>query len=49
MEGIIALLRLYGERYINCDNAQAITDINENREEMVGAFNAIVEMFEGAR
>ncbi len=49
MEGIIALLRLYGERYINCDNAQAITDINEHRDEMVEAFNAILEMFEGTR
>lgn len=44
MDQIYSLVKLFGERYIFCDDEQALTDaISENREELVSAFAAIME------
>ena len=43
MKEVYYLLRCFGERYINCDNVEAQFDAEYNRENIVGAYNAIVE------
>lgn len=43
MKEIYYLLRCFGERYINCDNAEAQLDVVMNRENLVGAYNAILD------
>lgn len=45
-EYVIALLKCFGDRYINCDNDQAIIDASFNREDMVSTFNAILDYVE---
>lgn len=42
MEQIYSLVKLFGERYIFCDDEQALFDC-QNREELVSAFTAIME------
>jgi hypothetical protein len=42
MEQIYTLLKLFGERYINCSDDQAMLDAAHNRESLVSAFNAIL-------
>lgn len=46
MNDIYALLKCFGERYINCDDEQAQFDVNYNREDLVSAFNAILAFAE---
>ena len=46
MNNITALLKCFGERYINCDDEQAMFDAKYNREEMVLTFNAILHFAE---
>ena len=46
MNDIYNLLKCFGERYINCDDEQAIFDAAHNREDLVAAFNAIVNYTE---
>lgn len=41
MKDIYSLIKLFGERYIFCDNEQALFDV-ANREELVSAFAAIM-------
>lgn len=41
MEQIYSLLNLFGERYIFCDDDQALLDC-QDREELVSAFAAIL-------
>ena len=41
MDQIYSLIKLFGERYIFCDNEQAAMDL-DNREELVSAFSAIL-------
>ena len=42
MEQIHALLKLFGERYIFTDLDQAKLDLEQNRDDMVAAFEAIL-------
>lgn len=42
MEQIYAMIKLFGERYIFCDDEQARLDIT-NREELVSAYAAIMD------
>ncbi len=43
MEQIYSLIKLFGERYIFCDDEQAKEDAKpENREELVSAYAAIM-------
>lgn len=42
MEQIHALLKLFGERYIFTDLDQAKFDLEQNRDDMVAAFEAIL-------
>lgn len=42
MEQIHALLKLFGERYIFTDLGQAKFDLEQNRDDMVAAFEAIL-------
>lgn len=42
MNHIYSLIKLFGERYIFCDNEQALFDA-ANREELVSAFAAIMD------
>lgn len=42
MNDIYALLKCFGERYINCDDEQAQFDVNYHREDLVAAYNAIL-------
>ena len=46
MEQIYSLLKLFGERYINCSDDQAMLDAAHNRESLVSAFNAILNVIE---
>lgn len=46
MNDIIALLKCFGDRYINCDNDQAVLDAMYMREDMVATFNAILHFAE---
>lgn len=46
MDDIYALLKLYGDRYINCSDEQALFDVTNNREEMIVAYNAIMHYAE---
>ena len=46
MEQIYSLLKLFGERYINCSDDQAMLDAAHNRESLVSAFNAILNFIE---
>ncbi len=41
MNHIYSLIKLFGERYIFCDNEQALLDA-ANREELVSAYAAIM-------
>ena len=41
MKEIYSLVKLFGERYIFCDDEQAALDL-DNREELVSAFTAIL-------
>ena len=41
MKEIYSLIKLFGERYIFCDDEQAALDL-DNREELVSAFAAIL-------
>lgn len=44
MDQVYALLKLFGERYIFCDDAQAEADaMPENREELVSAYASLME------
>lgn len=43
MKEVYYLLRCFGERYINCDNQEAVFDAETNRENLVGAYNAILD------
>jgi len=43
MDKIYALLKLFGERYVFCDDDQAFLDAKENREEMAATYAAILE------
>lgn len=43
MNEILALTRMFGERYIHCDDKQAIFDAKNNREEIVTCFVAIMD------
>ena len=44
MDQIYAMVKLFGERYVFCDNDQAEHDAKpENREELVAAFAAIMD------
>ena len=45
---IKSLLVLFGERYINTDDDQAVMDARLNRENLVTAFNAILDFCEAA-
>ncbi|MCQ2308084.1 MAG: hypothetical protein MJ000_11075 [Bacteroidales bacterium] len=45
---IKSLLVLFGERYINTDDEQALLDAQCNRDNLVCAFNAIVDLCEAA-
>ena len=42
MEDIQALLKLFGERYIFCDDPQAIFDAQHHREDLVQCFVSIL-------
>lgn len=43
MDQIYSLVKLFGERYIFCDDEQAKEDAKpENREELVMAFSAVM-------
>lgn len=42
----LSLLKLFGDRYIHCDDDQALADVRYNREDMVEAFNAILDYAE---
>ena len=42
MEYIYAMIKLFGERYIFCDDGQAHFDV-EHREELVSAYVAIMD------
>lgn len=42
MDQIYSLIKLFGERYIFCDNEQALLDA-ANREELVSAYAAIMD------
>ena len=42
MNQIYSLVKLFGERYIFCDDEQALLDA-ANREELVSAYAAIME------
>lgn len=46
MENIYALLKCFGDRYMNCDEEQAELDLHVGREDMVATFNAIVDYAE---
>lgn len=41
---LVALLVLFGERYIHVDDVQALHDCQYGRENMVAAFAAILSM-----
>lgn len=41
MDQIYSLIKLFGERYIFCDDEQALLDV-VNREELVSAYSAIM-------
>ena len=41
MDQIYSLMKLFGERYIFCDDDQAAIDL-DNREELVSAYAAIM-------
>lgn len=43
MNEVYAMLRLFGERYIFCDQEQALDDTKENRDNLVTSFSAIME------
>lgn len=43
MNEILALARLFGERYIHCGDEQAIFDTKNNRDEMVTCFVALTD------
>ena len=45
---LVALLVLFGERYIHVDDAQALHDCQHSRENMVAAFAAIVSIADDA-
>ncbi len=42
MDQIYSLVKLFGERYIFCDDEQALLDC-QNREELVSAYAAIMD------
>lgn len=42
-ESIYALLKCYGERYIYSAPDQARLDLEENRDDMIDAFSAILD------
>lgn len=42
MEYIYAMVKLFGERYVFCDDEQALLDA-ANREELVSAYAAIMD------
>lgn len=42
MDQVYSLIKLFGERYIFCDDTQALLDVVD-REDMVAAFAAIME------
>ena len=46
MNDTTALLKIFAERYINCDDEQAMFDAKYNREAMVAAYNAILHFAE---
>lgn len=46
MENINALLKMFGERYIFCDNEQAVYDAQMNRDDMIEAYAAILHYAE---
>ena len=48
MDDIFALLKCFGERYINCSDDQAMLDAAHNREFLVSAFNAILHFVESS-
>ena len=43
MDQVYSLIKLFGERYIFCDDEQAILDCRLNREDVVSAYSAIME------
>lgn len=43
MNLIHALLKCFGERYIYNTKSQALLDLERNRDDMVGAFSAILD------
>lgn len=45
---LVALLVLFGERYIHVDDAQALHDCQYSRDNMVAAFTAIVSIADDA-
>lgn len=42
MDQIYSMIKLFGERYIFCDNEQALFDA-ENRDDLVNSFTAIMD------
>ena len=40
----VSLLRLFGERYVDVDDEQALLDCKYGREELVNAYSAIMEI-----
>ena len=45
MNDVYSLVKLFGERYIFCDQEQAESDVEpNNREEMIDAFAAILDV-----
>jgi len=48
LRNLVALLVLFGERYIHVDDAQALYDCQHSRENMVAAYAAIVSIADDA-
>lgn len=43
MEQVYSMIKLFGERYVFCDNEQALFDATENRDDLVNSFSAIMD------
>lgn len=43
MEQVYSMIKLFGERYIFCDQEQALFDATENRDDLVNSFAAIMD------
>lgn len=43
MEQVYSMIKLFGERYVFCDQEQALFDATENRDDLVNSFAAIMD------